>query len=118
MKLRQALEALGALGQETRLAAFRHLVTAGPKGASAGAIAGALKIAAPTLSFHLKELERAGLITQQRMSRNIIYAANYGGMRELLAYLMKDCCAGNPEICKISWKESEHEPPARSPARA
>lgn len=118
MKLKQALIALGALAQETRLAAFRHLIVAGPKGVSAGAIAATLKIAAPTLSFHLKELERAGLITQRRQSRSIIYAANYPAMRGLLSFLMEDCCASNPDICKIITKETGHEPPARSPACA
>ncbi len=118
MKLKQALAALGALAQETRLAAFRHLIMAGPKGASAGSIAVALKITASTLSFHLKELERAGLVTQRRASRNIIYAANYSGMRGLLSYLMEDCCCGLPDICKIVTKEAGHEPPARSPACA
>jgi DNA-binding transcriptional ArsR family regulator len=53
------------------------------------------------LSFHLKELERAGLITQRRESRSIIYAANYKAMRALLSYLMEDCCGGRPEICDI-----------------
>ena len=101
MKSQEALAALAALAQETRLAVFRHLVVAGVEGASAGAIATALKIAPPTLSFHLKELEHASLVTQKRASRNIIYAANYSGMRELLGYLMKDCCGGNPDICDI-----------------
>ena len=118
MKIKQALIALGALAQETRLAAFRHLVVAGPKGISAGALASALKIAAPTLSFHLKELERAGLIAQRRQSRSIIYTANYSAMRGVLSFLMEDCCAGNPDICKYITKEPGHEPPAHSPARA
>jgi len=118
MKSIKALPALAALAQETRLAVFRHLVVAGKGGASAGAIASALKIAPPTLSFHLKELEHAELVTQRRESRNIIYAANYATMRALLAYLMKDCCGGNPQICDITIKESGHEPSARSPACA
>jgi ArsR family transcriptional regulator len=118
MKSKQALAALGALAQDTRLAAFRYLMVAGVKGASAGAIAAALKTAAPTLSFHLKELEHADLVTQRRESRNIIYAANYSGMRELLGYLMKDCCGSNPDICNIPIKEPGHEPSARSPACA
>ena len=118
MKINHAVAVLGALAQETRLSALRHLVVAGSKGAPAGAIASALKIAAPTLSFHLKELERAGLVTQHRESRNIIYAANYAGMRALLGFLMEDCCCSNPEICKITTKESGHEPSARSPACA
>lgn len=106
-----ALAKLSALAQETRLRIFRRLVRTGPAGESAGAIANALDIPAPTLSFHLKELERAGLIAQRRESRSLIYAAHFDGMRMLLAFLMEDCCAGHPEICNIK-VESCHEPSA------
>ena len=99
MESKDALSALAALAQETRLAIFRRLVKAGPAGEPAGAIGEALHIPAPTLSFHLKELEHAGLIGQHRESRNVIYAAQYGGMRALLDFLMQDCCGGHPEIC-------------------
>ncbi len=101
MKTDDALAALAALAQETRLAVFRRWVRGGPAGESAGALAEALGIPAPTLSFHLKELERAGLIVQRRASRSLIYAANFDGMRALLGFLMEDCCAGHPEICNI-----------------
>jgi DNA-binding transcriptional ArsR family regulator len=101
MKSKQAVAALAALSQETRLAVVRHLVASGPSGKPAGRIASHLKVAPPTLSFHLKELERAGLVTQRRESRNIIYAANFTAMRALLSYLMEDCCGGRPEICDI-----------------
>jgi ArsR family transcriptional regulator, arsenate/arsenite/antimonite-responsive transcriptional repressor len=101
MKSTTALEVLSALAQETRLAVYRRLVRAGPKGEAAGALAEALKTPAPTLSFHLKELERAGLIVQRRESRNLIYAARAETMRDLLSYLMKDCCQGRPEICNM-----------------
>jgi len=104
MELSQAVTALGALSQDTRLMVFRHLVAAGPDGKPAGAIAAGLKVAPPTLSFHLKELEHAGLITQRRDGRSIIYAANYKAMRALLSYLMEDCCGGRPEICAIDVK--------------
>ena len=117
MESRAAIAALSALAQDTRLAVFRHLVKVGPGGAPAGAIAEALAVAAPTLSFHLKELERAGLVTQRREGRNIIYAADYAGMRALLLYLTQDCCAGNPAICNFA-TENEHEPSACAPACA
>jgi DNA-binding transcriptional ArsR family regulator len=102
MKSNDALSALSALAQDTRLAIFRRLVRAGPEGETAGAIAEALDTPAPTLSFHLKELERAGLIVQRRESRHLIYAVHLGRMRELLSFLMKDCCGGRPEVCNIA----------------
>jgi len=116
MESYKALTALAALSQETRLAIFRRLVRAGPVGQSAGSIADALGTPAPTLSFHLKELERAGLITQRRESRSLFYAAHFDGMRELLAYLMEDCCAGRPEICDFKSLESCDESSACAPA--
>ena len=115
MKSTQAVTALAALAQGTRLSIFKRLVRAGPDGESAGVLASALKIPAPTLSFHLKELENAGLVAQRRASRNIIYAARYERMRSLLGYLMKDCCAGRPEICNLEMEEC-HEPSARTSA--
>lgn len=107
MKQRNALAALAALAQDTRLAVFRYLVTVGPDGASAGDIAQAVKVAAPTLSFHLKQLEQARLVTSQRRSRSIIYSADYERMRALLAFLMEDCCRGRPEICGFTTKRRE-----------
>jgi DNA-binding transcriptional ArsR family regulator len=101
MKIKTATQALAALAHETRLAVFRHLVVAGDGGAAAGEIAAKLKISAPTLSFHLKELEQAGLIHARRQSRHIIYAADYEKMRALLSFLMQDCCRGRPEICAV-----------------
>ena len=110
MKQKDALTALAALAQDTRLAIFRHLVTAGPDGAAAGEIAQALRVPAPTLSFHLKELEKAQLVKSQRESRNIIYSANYERMRALLSFLMEDCCRGRPEICNINTRRKECTP--------
>jgi DNA-binding transcriptional ArsR family regulator len=75
------------------------LVVAGNEGVPAGQIATALKVPAPTLSFHLKELERAGLISSRRESRLIFYCANYAGMKALLNFLTEDCCCGHPEVC-------------------
>src|SRR5713226_4275717 len=88
----EAIAALGALAQETRLALFRLLVTCGPEGLAAGAIGEKLGVPPSSLSFHLQELVHAGLITQRRLSRNLIYSAEYGRMNELLLYLTENCC--------------------------
>ncbi len=89
-----AIEALGALAQEHRLALFRLLVQAGEQGMSAGAIANALGVPNSSLSFHLAQLNRAGLIRQERQHRSLIYRANYAAMNALVGYLMENCCAG------------------------
>jgi DNA-binding transcriptional ArsR family regulator len=99
MDAAQAVPALGALAQETRLAVFRLLVRAGPEGMHAGAIADALGVPASTMSHHLARLEQAGLVASRRESRAIHYTANYAGMQHLLAFLMADCCEGRPEMC-------------------
>jgi DNA-binding transcriptional ArsR family regulator len=107
MKQRDALAALAALAQDTRLSVFRYLVVAGPDGSPAGEIAQALDVAPPTLSFHLKELEQAHLVTSRRESRSVIYSANYERMRGLLSFLMEDCCRGNPQICNVTARRKE-----------
>ena len=99
METREAVAAFSALSQETRLEALQMLVRQGPAGLSAGDIAEALGVAAPTLSFHLKELSTAGLIVARKQGRSVIYAANYGGVRELVDFLMADCCQGDPRLC-------------------
>ena len=99
MEERQALMSFAALSQETRLHIVRMLVVAGPNGMPAGAVAEKAEVSASNVSFHLKELERAGLINQQRESRSIIYTANYEGLGALIRFLMEDCCSGRPEIC-------------------
>ena len=86
--------ALGALAQEHRLAVFRLLVQAGDEGMPAGAIAEALGIPNSSLSFHLPQLSRAGLIRQERQSRSLIYTADYAAMNTLLGSLTENCCAG------------------------
>jgi ArsR family transcriptional regulator, arsenate/arsenite/antimonite-responsive transcriptional repressor len=87
-----ALDALSALSQETRLDLFRLLVTVGPQGLPAGVIAERLGVLPSSLTFHLNHLVRAGLITQRRLSRQLIYSAEYGTMNDLLAYLTENCC--------------------------
>lgn len=94
MKTTAALEALSALAQETRLAIFRHLVQAGPQGQPAGRIGEALELPAATLSFHLKELTRAGLLSARQDGRFIYYAANFQTMNALVGYLTENCCGG------------------------
>lgn len=95
----QALDALSALSQETRLRIVRLLVTAGPEGMPAGAIGDALEATSSRLSFHLTHLEHAGLIQSRREGRSIRYTAAYGALSGLIAFLMRDCCQGRPEVC-------------------
>lgn len=94
-----AVEAFGALAQETRLAAFRLLVEAGPEGIAAGDLARLLQVPHNTLSTHLAILARAGLLTPRREGRSVFYAADFAGMRALIAWLVQDCCKGRPELC-------------------
>ncbi len=95
MNAKQAIEALSSLAQEHRLAIFRLLVEAGQEGLAAGVIADKLSVVPSSLSFHLAHLTRAGLLTQERQSRTLIYRADYGTMNKLVAYLLENCCAGD-----------------------
>ena len=90
----QAIAALGSLAQEHRLSIFRLLVQAGEEGMPAGAIAETLGVPNSSLSFHLAHLNRAGLITQERRSRSLIYSADYDAMNALVGFLMDNCCSG------------------------
>jgi len=101
MKETAVINALAALAQPHRLKAFRTLVVAGRDGLTPGAIAGELDIPAATLSFHLKELMHAGLITQERSGRNLIYRARYACMNEVLAYLTDNCCQGQACLYEV-----------------
>ena len=94
MESQIAISALSALAQEHRLALFRLLVQAGEQGLPAGAIADRLGIPNSSLSFHLAQLHRAGLVKQERKHRSLIYRADYGAMNALVAYLLENCCAG------------------------
>ena len=100
MDVELALEALSALSHETRLWAFRLLVQAGPAGLPAGEVAEALGSRQNTMSSHLKILAAAELIESQRDGRSIVYKANYDTIRELVLFLMEDCCAGNNAVCR------------------
>lgn len=94
MEEQDVVRSLAALAQESRLRVFRTLVVAGPLGLTPGALSEELGVAATTLSFHLKELTNAGLVSQQRDGRNLIYRAAYDRMNGLLAYLTAHCCQG------------------------
>ncbi len=116
MESSNAIRAFAALAQENRLAIFRYLISAGPNGVAAGEIGKAMNISATSLSFHLKELDRAGLVTQTRRGRFIHYALHVEGVRQLIEYLTDDCCGGRPELCGSSFtkpkslgKEDCHE---------
>ncbi len=99
METEQAILAFAALSQPTRLQAFRFLVKAEPKGISAGDLAQMLVVPANTLSAHLTVMARAGLVHGERHSRTIIYRARIEELRELVGFLLKDCCEGRAEIC-------------------
>lgn len=99
MEERQALLAFGALSQDTRLRILRLLVVAGPEGVAAGMVAEQIGVTASNVSFHMKELDRAGLVTARRESRSIIYTANYDALGGLIRFLMEDCCGGRLSMC-------------------
>src|SRR5580698_2894292 len=94
MKTTDAVKALAALAQDTRLAIYRLLVQQGPGGLPAGTVAERLDVPAATLSFHMKELANAGMVEARQEGRFIYYSANYGQMNNLLGYLTENCCQG------------------------
>ena len=100
MDKKSSLAALAALGQETRLDIFRLLVRAGAQGVPAGEVAARLDAVQNTVSSHLKILAQAGLLRPERDGRTVRYVADMTGFRDLLAYLMEDCCDGAPELCR------------------
>ena len=96
METNKVISALAALAQETRLAVFRLLVQAGPEGMAATKISEQVGIPASSLSFHLKEMSHADLVTSRQESRYVIYSANFTTMSELIGFLTDNCCGGNP----------------------
>ena len=119
MDKQDAIASLGALAQETRLDVYRLLVTQGPEGLPAGAIADRLGVLPASLTFHLKELQHAGLITQRRLGRQLIYAAEYSAMNGLLTYLTENCCGrgtASTALCTPSGIAADGEVPARRAA--
>ena len=99
METTDAVTALGALAQESRLDVYRLLVEAGPQGLPAGEIAARLRLAPNTLTFHFGRLRAAGLVSVHRDGRQMIYAARFETMNALLGYLTQNCCGGAPEVC-------------------
>lgn len=100
MDINDAIASFAALSQETRLEAFRLLVRHEPEGLPAGEIARQLGVPHNTMSAHLSVLARAGWVLSQRQSRSIIYRASLEHMKETIQFLVRDCCAGHPEVCK------------------
>jgi DNA-binding transcriptional ArsR family regulator len=113
VRIQQVTEALGALAHEHRLAIFRLLVERGPKGLPAGRIAEGVGLVPSSLTFHLQNLQRAGLITQRRESRQLIYAADFTAMDALIGYLTENCCAESGARCA-----ARCAPPAKAAKRA
>ncbi|HKS55409.1 MAG TPA: metalloregulator ArsR/SmtB family transcription factor [Steroidobacteraceae bacterium] len=104
MQTKNVVEALGALAHEYRLGIYRTLVEQGPEGLSAGSIGEAVGLAPSSLTFHLQNLHRAGLIVQRRESRSLIYSADFDAMNELVGYLTENCCAGSGQSCATACK--------------
>jgi ArsR family transcriptional regulator len=102
MKTPQIIEALGALAHEHRLAVFRLLIERGPAGLPAGLIAERVGLVPSSLTFHLQSLQRAGLITRRRESRQLFYAADFAAMNGLVGYLTENCCAESGSQCAVS----------------
>lgn len=99
MEKERAIEAFSAIAQSTRMDAFKLIVMHEPDGIAAGEVSRILDVPQNTMSTHLAILTRAGLISSVRQSRSIIYRANFENLREAINYLLKDCCAGHPDIC-------------------
>src|SRR6266481_4126949 len=99
MKTPAVIKALGALAHEHRLAIYRLLVQRGPDGLPAGAIGDRVGLVPSSLTFHLQNLQRAGLITQRRESRQLIYSADFAVMNGLVGYLTENCCGNSGAEC-------------------
>ncbi len=120
METIRAVEALAALAQETRLAVFRLLVEAGPEGRSAGSIGEALGLAPATLSFHLAQMARAGLVQAKPQGRFVIYSADFQNMNLLVDFLTENCCGGKscaPAVQPVVIERKSHETHSRARRR-
>jgi DNA-binding transcriptional ArsR family regulator len=115
MKTLQVIVALSALAHEHRLAIYRLLVERGPEGLPAGVIGERIGLVPSSLTFHLQNLHRAGLILQQRVSRQLIYSTDFDVMNGLIVYLTKNCCAASGEDCSTGCAPAR---PAKATRRA
>ncbi len=120
MQAKEAVDALAALAHGHRLSVYRMLVEAGPEGLNAGTIAQRLGLPPSSLTFHLQQLHRTRLITQQRNSRQLIYAADFGVMNGLVGYLTENCCADSSGSCESVCKPAPRtmKKPAKRPSKA
>ncbi|HEU4653311.1 MAG TPA: metalloregulator ArsR/SmtB family transcription factor [Steroidobacteraceae bacterium] len=116
MESKAVVKALGALAQESRLGIYRLLVERGPEGFTPSELAEQLSVPAPTLSFHLKELQHADLVVSRRLGRNLFYSANFASMNELVAYLTENCCSLVNNDCATSCAPTP-KPKSRSKPR-
>lgn len=117
MKITQVIGALSALAHEHRLAIYRLLVEQGPDGMSAGVIGERIGLLPSSLTFHLQNLQRAGLITQQRISRQLIYSADFSVMNGLIGYLTENCCAASGGYCGEVCQPVRPKKNAKHPAK-
>lgn len=116
MKTHEVIDALGALAHEHRLAIYRLLVEQGPAGLPAGAIGERIGLVPSSLTFHLQSLQRAGLVTQVRASRQLIYSADYAVMNELVGYLTDKCCGASSQNCDTACAPRVSKPARRKSA--
>jgi DNA-binding transcriptional ArsR family regulator len=106
------------LAHESRLGVYRLLVEAGPEGLNAGTIASRLEMPPSSMTFHLQNLHRAGLVTQERRSREIIYAADFTVMNGLVGYLTENCCAGSASACGTQCAPASESKKTKKSSRA
>lgn len=118
MKAKDVIESLAALAQESRLAIFRMLVKRGPEGYTPTQLGEKLSVAPPTLSFHLKELQRAGLLNVRREGRFLYYRANFSHMNQLIGFLTENCCVLADQGCSPECAPTEAEAPLTKRQRA
>jgi ArsR family transcriptional regulator, arsenate/arsenite/antimonite-responsive transcriptional repressor len=116
MKTAHVIEALGALAHEHRLAIFRLLIERGPEGLPAGRIADRVGLVPSSLTFHLQNLRRAGLIAQRRESRQLFYSADFAAMNALVGYLTENCCAESGAQCSASCAPAQPAKPSKRAA--